>query len=217
MLEDLLALVAPPACAVCSGGCEVRRRLCERCEGALRGRAPVWSAVPGIEETWSAAPYDGTARQLVAALKFRARVGLAGDAAALIAGRVPPQLLAGAIVPVPPAPGRRRSRGFDAAEAIAAALAKRTGLVLAPCLSRTQSARQVGRRRAERLADPPSVRAVSPAPTRAILVDDVMTTGATLAACSEALRGAGSSRVVAVTLAASIASRKRLGAKARAA
>ena len=65
MLEDLLALIAPPACAMCGDGCEVRCRLCERCERALRGQAPVWSAVPGIGETWSAAPYDGAARELV--------------------------------------------------------------------------------------------------------------------------------------------------------
>src|SRR4051794_81333 len=162
MLEDLLALVAPPACAVCGDGCEVGRRLCGRCEQSLRGQAPVFSSVPGIDETWSAAPYDGTARRLVGALKFRARVGLAGDAAALIAGRIPPDLLTGAIVPVPPAPARRRRRGFDGAEAIAAALAGRCGLAIAPCLARSESGRQVGRRRAERLADPPRISAVSP-------------------------------------------------------
>jgi len=217
MLEELLALVAPPGCAVCGDGCEVRRRLCERCERSLRARPPVWSAAPGVDEVWSAAPYEGAARRLVGALKFRARVGLADDAASLIAARVPAHLLAGAIVPVPPAPRRRRRRGFDAAEAIAADLARRCGLVIVPCLARSESARQVGRRRVERLADPPRVEAVSPAPTEAVLVDDVTTTGATLGACGEALRAAGTTRVVALTLAASLPAQSPLGQTARAA
>ena len=190
MLDQLVALIAPPACGVCGDGCDVGLRLCERCESALRRLAPVWSAIPGIDRTWSAAPYDGGARELVAALKFGARVGLA-------------ELLAGTIVPVPPAPLRRRQRGFDSADAIAMALARRTGLPLIPCLARTHGRRQVGRRRSERLADPPMVSAVSPVPAEAILVDDVMTTGATLGACAEAIRSAGAIRVVAVTLAAS--------------
>jgi ComF family protein len=203
MLEEVLALVAPPACAVCGGGCELRRRMCERCDAAVRGMRPVRSAVPGLDEVWSAAPYEGAARNLIGALKFGSRVALADEAAALIAHRAPPALLAGAIVPVPPAPLRRRRRGFDPAEALAAALARRTGLPLVPCLARSQSARQVGRRRSERLADPPRVRAVSPPPQHALLVDDVTTTGATLAACAEALRTAGTARVAAITLAAS--------------
>jgi ComF family protein len=217
MLEELVALVAPPRCAVCGRGIEVRRRICERCGLALRRLAPARSEVPGVDETWSAAAYEGTARRLVAALKFGSRVGLAEDAAAMIAARAPAELLAGTIVPVPAAPLRRRRRGFDAAEAIAAALATRTGLPLAPCLARTQSPRQVGRRRAERLASPPRVRAVSPVPAEATLVDDVMTTGATLGACARSLRSGGATRVVAVTLAASRPARRALGLSARAA
>src|SRR3954447_20857976 len=58
MLEEVLALVAPPACAGCGGGCELRRRVCERCDVLLRGLPPVWSAVPGLEAVWSAAPYE---------------------------------------------------------------------------------------------------------------------------------------------------------------
>jgi predicted amidophosphoribosyltransferase len=206
MLEEVVALVAPPRCAVCGRGCELRERLCDGCERALRGLGPVWSVVPGVDLTWSAAPYEGTARNLIGALKFGSRLGLADDAASMIAGRAPAEILDGTIVPVPPAPRRRRQRGFDSAEAIAMALAPRTELPLVPCLGRTQGRRQVGRRRAERLADPPTIRVVSPAPTRVVLVDDVMTTGATLGACAEALRGAGATRVAAVTLAASIPS-----------
>jgi predicted amidophosphoribosyltransferase len=198
MLEELVALIAPPACAVCGGGSEIRERLCDGCEGALRGLAPVWSPVPGVDIAWAAARYEGTARNLVGALKFGSRVALADEAASLIAARAPGEVLDGTIVPVPPAPLRRRRRGFDSAEMIAAALGKRRGLPLVPCLGRTQGRRQVGRRRAERLADPPRVRVLSPAPSHAILVDDVMTTGATL-------------RVVAVTLAASRPARRPLG------
>src|SRR5213078_914534 len=142
MLDQLLALIAPPACAVCGSARDVGRRVCERCERSLRSGAPVWSAVPGVDEVWSAAPYDGAVRQLVAALKFRARPGLAEDAAALIASRAPAAMQAGTIVPVPAAPVRRRRRGFDAAEAIAAALARRYALPIAPCLVRSESPRQ---------------------------------------------------------------------------
>jgi predicted amidophosphoribosyltransferase len=60
----------------------------------------------------------------------------------------------------------------------------------------------VGRERAARLADPPRVRAARSAPSRALLVDDVRTTGATLAVCAAALRRAGSREVVALTYAA---------------
>jgi len=191
--------------------------MCDRCEVSLRRLPPVRSAVPGLDAVWSAAPYEGVARHLIGALKFGARVALAEEAAALIAGRAPPSLLDGAIVPVPPAPLRRRRRGFDPADGLATALAKRTGLSLVPCLARSQSPRQVGRHRAERLADPPRVRAVSPAPDRAVLVDDVTTTGATLAACAEALRDAGAARVAAVTLAASPRPREGVGGRGAAA
>ncbi len=203
MLEELVALVAPPACAVCGRGCELRRRICERCEGQLRRLPCARSAVPGLDEVWSAAPYEGAARRLIGALKFGARLRLAEEAASLILARVPGGMLAGAVVPVPAAPLRRRQRGFDSAEAIATALARRAGLPLSPCLGRTQGRRQVGRRRRERLADPPRIRVVAPAPRRALLVDDVTTTGATLGACAEALRAAGAARVAAITLAAS--------------
>jgi predicted amidophosphoribosyltransferase len=165
-------------------------------------RVRPWSgAIAGLDAAWSAAVYEDVARDLVVALKFGARLGLASRAAVAIADRAPATLLDGAIVPVPASPPRRRWRGFDSAEEIALALGARTGLAVQRCLRRSPGMRQVGRPRAERLANPPAVRVRGRAPGRAILVDDVVTTGATLGACARALRAAGSDRVVAITFA----------------
>jgi predicted amidophosphoribosyltransferase len=106
-----------------------------------------------------------------------------------------------ALVAVPAHPGRRRTRGFDPAELLARALARRTGLPLARTLRRSASAgRQLGASRDERrAAGGLGFAARGPAPRIAILVDDVHTTGATLSACAQALKQAGARRVIAIT------------------
>jgi predicted amidophosphoribosyltransferase len=109
--------------------------------------------------------------------------------APLVAGPV-------ALIPVPPAPWRRRARGFDPAEEIAMALGKATGLEVVRCLRRRSGRRQVGRTRGDRLADPPRVRLASSPPAAAVLVDDVFTTGATLAACARTLGASALGAVV---------------------
>jgi predicted amidophosphoribosyltransferase len=157
--------------------------------------------VPGLDAAWAATRYEGAARALVAALKFRGRLPLARRAAEAIAGRAPPDLLRGSVIPVPPAPWRLRVRGHDPAEEIAHALASLACLPFSPMLARSSGPRQVGRPRAARLADPPEVRLVTPPPRRAVLVDDVVTTGATLGACARELRRGGAERVVAVIFA----------------
>jgi predicted amidophosphoribosyltransferase len=158
-------------------------------------------AIPGIEGGWAAGPYGGVGRDLVSALKFDARLRLARRAALAVAV-APEGVMDGTLVPVPAAPWRRRRRGFDAAEEIAAALASATGLSLTACLRRPDGPRQVGRRRPQRIANPPRIRVAGNVPERAVLVDDVVTTGATLRACAQALRESGASRVVAVAFAA---------------
>jgi predicted amidophosphoribosyltransferase len=154
----------------------------------------------GIDGSWSAAPHEGVARMLVIALKHRRLLPVA----ALMAERMaaaPSGLLGGAIVPVPTTASRNLLRGFDPAAEIGAALAERTGLPLERCLRRGGLRRQVGRGRAERLGRPPRVVARGQVPRGVVLVDDVLTTGATLSACARALRAGGAARVVALTFA----------------
>jgi len=203
MLRSALAILAPPTCCVCSRPARVEAALCPRCAAALGVARPARVAVAGADWALAAAPYERLAGPLVAALKFRGRIVLAAPIAASLATAAGPLLAGATLVPVPAAPRRRRRRGFDPAEEIARALARATARPLAGCLRRADGPRQVGRDRRERLASPPQVRARGAVPERAVLVDDVVTTGATLAACAAALRGAGSREVGALAFARS--------------
>jgi predicted amidophosphoribosyltransferase len=202
-LRSLAGLIAPPRCAACGAGCEPAELLCADCAAALAANPVLEPGPPGIALAVAAGGYHGRVREIAHALKFGRHIGLAREAAAAIAAACPEPMLEGALVPVPPARFRRLRRGFDPAEELALALGAVTGRSLARCLRRRSGPRQVGRPRADRLADPPRVSARGPVPRLALLVDDVHTTGATLAACAEALRSAGCEGVVALTLARS--------------
>ena len=200
VLAKALALLAPPLCGTCGAPCGSAEPLCTACRRAIE-RAPGGATeLPGVGPVTWAAPYEGVARDLVTALKFGGRLQLAALAAEAIASALDPLLLA-AVVPVPAAPARHRHRGFDPAQLIAAAVARRLDVPLVQPLRRTDGPRQVGRRRRERLAAPPRVRAVSRAPGRAFVIDDVLTTGATLASSAAALREAGASEIAAAVFA----------------
>jgi ComF family protein len=222
LLAELLAVFVPPACIACRaalprghlrlcGACVralpwLPERRCERCGLPRHRRGGCPAARAAFARAWSPLAYEGVARDLVGALKFRGALPLADLMAAHIAANLPHDLRAGVLVPVPAQPLRRRRRGFDPAAALSSALAPRLGVPEQPCLRRRdRGARQVGasrtqRRRPGRL----TIELRAPPPARALLVDDVHTTGATLDACARVLLAGGCQEVVALSYARTV-------------
>jgi predicted amidophosphoribosyltransferase len=137
--------------------------------------------------------YEGSGRTLVTRFKYgNARDALPWLAAAL-AGLIDAHEV-DAVTWVPTTAARRRARGFDQSELLAVRVATELGRPVVGLLGRGPGPAQTGRSRAERLQRPGFVvrrhLGVGP-PARVLLVDDVVTTGATLAAAATTLRRAG--------------------------
>jgi ComF family protein len=190
LLRALASVVAPPLCVACGASAGRPEPLCRDCRGTLRWLGAERTVAAGVP-LWAPVAYDGPARALVRGLKFGGLARLAATMAAQIAANAPPGWLAsGTLVPVPLHPARLRKRGYNQASLLARELSSRTGLTVLDCLERAgDAATQVGRGRAERIlamAAQVSLQSGVRMPAEVVLVDDVATTGATLAACARA-------------------------------
>ena len=162
----------------------------------------------GMGHVWAMYPYQGYAKKLVKEFKFNAKRDAAKDIAGYL-GHVVPHLPKDTIVvAVPTVPARVRSRGYDHATLLAKAFAARQSLLYLPALQRLNKHRQLGASRTERFAHMKDAFAViNPKNIQGadiLLVDDVITTGATLSSAAKALRAAGARRVDAVVFAQTI-------------
>ncbi|MFE3324502.1 ComF family protein [Streptomyces sp. NPDC059176] len=208
---EIAGLVLP---AVCEGCGRPRSLLCRACArqlvGGEPGRVLPRPAPAGLPVVFAAARYEGAVRAVLLAHKERGALGLAGPLGGALASAVraaPPETMRRPsgpllLVPVPSAPRAVRARGQDAARRIAAAAAgalRSTG-TYARALPVLRHARRVadqsGLTARERLENLAGALEVVPGAERlledrrAVLVDDVMTTGASLAEAARALRTA---------------------------
>ena len=223
-LTDLERWLLPPACLLCEapvparegdalvcGLCLTRWRrlpnpLCVRCG---QPRAPevecricgAWP--PGLARVRSAVWLEGGARRAAHQLKYGGWTRLAEPMADVMRG-LEPLTERVCLIPIPLGTRRLRERGYNQSERLAAALAGRVGGTVRTDLlqrvreTRTQTALTPEARQANLAA---AFVAVGRVPARAVLVDDVFTTGATLGAAAAALRAAGAEQVEAVTFA----------------
>jgi ComF family protein len=214
-MQRLLDLLLPPQCP----GCGVEDTpLCAACGSTMARRQDEPPGLPiGLAATQPAGftqlewccSYTGPARAALHALKYDGERRLLEPLADLMAQRWRHAAIGGdLIVPVPVHSQRLRERGFDQASLLAREVGRRVRLPVHEALERradTQAQHRLGQ--GARAANVSDVFSVRPTATRAVagrwvvLVDDVVTTGATLAACARALCSGGALAVSGLTLA----------------
>lgn len=226
LAEALAKTFLPSTCAICGLALpwrESRAGVCPTCwHGVVPHEGPACPTCgnPEVEAAgpclacritpppWSAAvsfgPYHSVLRELVLLFKSRGRDELAAPLSGLLltAWRRAGWPLPDAVVAVPMRWGRRLRRGYNQAELLANTVARELRVPLVHALRRRARGTQVGGARRDRLRLSAAAFPVRRRVTgRILLVDDVLTTGSTAAACTRALKRAGADEIYVLTVA----------------
>lgn len=153
--------------------------------------------IEGVDEVWAGWCHEGNAAELVRALKYGRVTTAVTPIADRVASVAAAAQAADMVTWVPCSPTRRTERGFDPAELLARALARRLALRARRLLRRLDDEPQTARSREGRLAGPRLVVRRGRVQGSVLVVDDVCTTGSTLRVAAAALRAGGASAVLA--------------------
>ena len=201
MLKTLINAVYPDnvACALCGEEAALNALgICASCAPELIAPAQT-PQVPYIDGLDAALVYGGAVASAIGRLKYEGARYLAPFFAGFM--RIDPSWRVQALVPVPLHISKEKKRGYNQSALIAKALSRRDGIeIMEGCLKRTRdTGTQTHNSAAQRALNVHGAFCASGVVgARVALVDDVCTTGSTLAACAKEIKNAGAYRVYAV-------------------
>ncbi len=204
MIGEFFRLLFPDKCLLCGkvlGRGELD--LCGDCRASTQEFAQDGRGIAGIRALTAVWYYDGQVRESIVRYKFHGRRGYAPGYGRALAMRVARDLpMPDVIVGVPISAKRLRERGYDQVELLAKAVSRELGI---PCVraldkhrdNRANSSLESAKERFANVRDVYRVTAKElVAGKRVLLIDDVITTGATMGECARMLRLAGAAEVI---------------------
>jgi len=213
ILKGLIDLIYPPRCPLCDSFVDKGGSPCASCAASLHG-LDADADMPHLRRRWigrcvSCFAYEGRLKDALHGFKYQKRLDQVRYFGEVLVRKAAAHTEFDVVMPVPMHSKKLRSRGFNQAALLAKYLGKKRDVVVDfDSLRRTRDERpQVGLERAERLrnikgAFEIKVKGISELRGKnIILIDDVLTTGATINECARILKKAGASSVSGLTVA----------------
>lgn len=216
-IEQIISIIAPHYCTECG---QEGKLICEKCTAPILNAGDIGCLLcdsspnnsgvcsnclnqSGIQAVWALGAYEGALERLIHDMKFRHKREAATILGEQLAKVIPEQEAAPLIIPLPTAADRMRQRGFDHSASIAKALARVRAWPYSPLLRRNHYGRQVGSDKRTRIQQAAQAYRldVLAGNRPVLLIDDVLTTGASIKAAAQLLRQAGCQQIMAAVAA----------------